>query len=78
MEVHSAVERLLGCIHHVFEDSERLQNTYGLRQSVVAPEREFTTARDKQPSQSQLILGGIFRRAYENLRGETTQHTFDS
>jgi hypothetical protein len=67
-EVHSAVVRLLGCIQHVFEDSERLQNTYGLRPSLVAPEREFTTAEDNQPSQSQLILGGVFRRAYENLR----------
>jgi len=67
-EVHRAVVRLLGCIQHVFEDSERLQNTYGLRPSLVAPEREFTSAEDNQPSQSQLILGGVFRRAYENLR----------
>lgn len=67
-EVHRAVVRLLGCIQHVFEDSERLQNTYGLRPSLVTPEREFTTAEDNQPSQSQLILGGVFRRAYENLR----------
>ena len=67
-EVHSAVVRLLGCIQHVFEDSERLQNTYGLRPSLVAPEREFTTAEDNQPSQSQLMLGGVFKRAYENLR----------
>jgi hypothetical protein len=67
-EVHSAVERLLGCIRHVFVDSERPQNTYGLRPSLVAPEREFTTADDNQPSQSQLILRGVFKRAYENLR----------
>jgi hypothetical protein len=67
-EVHSAIVRLLGCIQHVFENSERLQNTYGLRPSLVVTEREFTTTEDEQPSQSQLILGGIFRRAYENLR----------
>jgi hypothetical protein len=29
-EVKSAVTRVLGCIQHIFENSERLQNTYGL------------------------------------------------
>ncbi|KXN81750.1 Small glutamine-rich tetratricopeptide repeat-containing protein 2 [Leucoagaricus sp. SymC.cos] len=68
IEIHGAVIRLLGCIQHVFEDSEQLQNTYGLRLSVTAPEEGGFEARDEQPSQSRMILGGVFKRAYENLR----------
>ncbi|KAH7097617.1 prion-inhibition and propagation-domain-containing protein [Auriculariales sp. MPI-PUGE-AT-0066] len=75
-EVRDAVVRLLGCIQHVFEDSERLQNAYGLRpcsvpemlaaQAVAA--QEMNDSLVVPPSQNQMILGGVFRRAYERLR----------
>ncbi|KAJ3566753.1 hypothetical protein NP233_g6809 [Leucocoprinus birnbaumii] len=65
-QIHSAVVKLLGCIHRIFEDSERLQSKYGLRPSGDG-ERGLTNT-DEQPSQSQMILGGVFKRAYENLR----------
>jgi hypothetical protein len=55
--------RLLGCIQHVLEHSERLQDRYGLHlvQSTTLDAQE-------SPSQLQLILGPIFKRAYESLR----------
>jgi hypothetical protein len=56
-EVRTVVLRLLGCIQHVVEHSEQLGERYGLRPVQ-------TTALDVQepPSQSQLILGPIFKR----------------
>jgi Prion-inhibition and propagation len=63
-DVRTVVLRLLGCIQHVFEHSGRLQDRYGLR--PVQP----TTIVDAQepPTQSQFILGPIFKRAYDGLR----------
>ena len=62
-DVRVVVLRLLGCIQHVFEHSDQLQDIYGLRPvhpTIVDPQ--------EPPSQSQLILGPIFKRAYESLR----------
>ncbi|KAJ3571326.1 hypothetical protein NP233_g3826 [Leucocoprinus birnbaumii] len=65
-QIHSAVVKLLGCVHRIFEDSGRLQSKYGLRPSGDGETN--STDSDEQPSQSQMILGGVFKRAYENLR----------
>jgi hypothetical protein len=65
-DVRGTVLRILGCIHHVFEHSERLQETYGLRPTMPTILEEPDN--DGPPTQSQLILGTIFKRAYDSLR----------
>ena len=52
-----------GSIQNVFEHSERLQDRYGLR-----PVQPTIVDTQGPPSQSQLILGPIFKRACESLR----------
>lgn len=65
IEVRNTVIRLLGCIQQVFENSDRLQEVYGLRPYAGG---EMGAGNEIQISQSQLILGGVFKRAYQNLR----------
>ena len=60
--VANTAMRVLGCIHHLFENSERLQNTYGLKSSTVDAQNMLTA------SQGQPILGSVFKKAYEGLR----------
>lgn len=64
-DVRTVVLRLLGCIQHVFEHSERLQDRYGLH--PVRPAIVDAQEGNYHPTQSQLILGSIFRQAYESL-----------
>jgi hypothetical protein len=64
-EVRTTVIRLLGAMQQVFEDSDRLQEVYGLRSYSGG---ELGAGNEIQISQSQLILGGVFKRAYQNLR----------
>lgn len=61
-DVANTVMRVLGCIHHLFEDSERLQNIYGLQPSTADAKTMFTTAA------GQPILGMVFKKAYEGLK----------
>lgn len=72
------VLRVLGCIQHVFEHSERLQETYGLCPTTYNISDQ--PHNDEPPTQSQLILGSFFKRAYENLRrsAKDRQHTTPS
>ncbi|KFY39475.1 hypothetical protein V494_03966 [Pseudogymnoascus sp. VKM F-4513 (FW-928)] len=65
VEVRSTVIRLLGAMQQVFENSERLQEVYGLRPYSA---EALAGGNEIQISQSQLILGGVFKRAYQNLR----------
>ncbi|KAK0749074.1 prion-inhibition and propagation-domain-containing protein [Schizothecium vesticola] len=65
-EIRTAVLRVLGCIHHAFENTTRLQEHYGLQPTT--PTLTPTTAADPPPSQTDRILGTVFRRAYANLR----------
>src|SRR6266576_365742 len=64
-DVRAAVLRLLGCIQHVFENTKRLQDSYGLRPVTSTPDQADDEGR---PTQSQLILGPIFQRSYKTLR----------
>jgi hypothetical protein len=68
-DVRTTVLRLLGCIQHIFENSDKLQERYGL-QPVVATPAMVTAASDddSQPTQSRRILGAVFKHAYETLR----------
>jgi hypothetical protein len=64
-DVRGAVFRLLGCVQHVFDNTDRLQDHYGLQPldpALAAGEGQVV------PSQSQRILGGVFKRAYDSLR----------
>ena len=62
-DVRTVVLRLLGCIQHVFEQSEQLQNRYGLN-----PVQPAIVDVQEPPTQSQAILISIFTRTYENIR----------
>jgi Prion-inhibition and propagation len=64
VEVRTAVIRLLGAMQQVFQNSDRLQEVYGLRPYSGS---DLGAGNEIQISQSQLILGGVFKRAYQNL-----------
>lgn len=61
--VNETVMRLLGCIQHIFDNSERLQSNYGLR-----PSEGQTQNASIDVGVGPGILGAVFRRPYENLR----------
>jgi Prion-inhibition and propagation len=56
----------LGAIEYVFQNSEKLQDSYGLRPMDPAPQQPESA--NEPPTQSQLILGSIFTRASNTLR----------
>ncbi|KAI5899166.1 uncharacterized protein SCHCODRAFT_02485722 [Schizophyllum commune H4-8] len=68
-EVSDAVVRILGCIHHLFKDTDALQCRYGLqrtsgRSSVsavldISPENNASSA---------TILESVFKKAYASLQ----------
>lgn len=69
-DVRTTVLRLLGCIQYLFEDTDRLQDRYGL-QATPAPESLAPAGSEQHHqgmSQSQRILNGVFKRAYDTLR----------
>ncbi|KAI3324145.1 prion-inhibition and propagation-domain-containing protein [Xylariaceae sp. AK1471] len=63
-DVRTAVFHTLGCIQHVFENTDHLQDHYGLQ--PIKPV-QATSESEIIPSQSQRILNGVFKRAYDNL-----------
>ncbi|KAK0654909.1 prion-inhibition and propagation-domain-containing protein [Cercophora newfieldiana] len=65
VEIRTAVVRLLGCIQQAFEDTSRLQERYGLQPSTASP---VTAGVNLPVTQTDRILSGVFKRAYENLR----------
>ena len=65
-DVNSTVTRLLGCIQHLFENSEQMQNTYGLRPATPLVETQNTTT--IAGSSNQFVLGAVFRKSYESLK----------
>lgn len=67
-EIRTAVLRVLGCIHHAFENTTRLQEHYGLQPTTPSLATPSPNAVDPPPSQTDRILGTVFRRAYANLR----------
>ena len=70
-DVRSTVIGLLGCIKHVFENTDRLQDHYGLQ--AATPFGQTVTSQGQSheqgppPSQSQRILKDMFRRPYDIL-----------
>jgi len=60
------VMRLLGYIQHLFENSEQMQNTYGLRPATPRVEAQNTTT--IAVSSNQFVLGAVFRKSYESLK----------
>ncbi|KAH9476040.1 Small glutamine-rich tetratricopeptide repeat-containing protein 2 [Psilocybe cubensis] len=57
-EIRNTVLRLLGCVHHVFEEAGRLQERYGLHQITA----------DQQENELRILpLAAIFKRAYAPL-----------
>ncbi|UKZ46819.1 hypothetical protein TrVGV298_001029 [Trichoderma virens] len=75
-DVRSTVLRLLGCIQHVFENTDRLQDYYGLQEAaplgLTSQGQSQTQSHGQEqeplPPQTQRILIGVFKRPYENLR----------
>jgi len=68
-DMNRTVIRLLGCIEHLFEDSEQLQNAYGLRPAtplVAAQDVVSTTLAGA--SLGRFILGAVFKKSYEALK----------
>ncbi|KAK7179647.1 TPR domain containing protein [Paraphaeosphaeria sporulosa] len=61
-ELADTVVQVLGCIHQLFENSNNLQNKYGLRPWAVNTQDMLSSP------QGQPILGAVFKKAYEALR----------
>ncbi|KAH8930733.1 hypothetical protein BT69DRAFT_1188125, partial [Atractiella rhizophila] len=69
-DVRETVLRLLGCVQHAFESTHRFEERYGLRLVTTLP----PAIQDwESPPQSQGILDGVFKRAYEMLRRSARQ-----
>ncbi|KAL1688117.1 prion-inhibition and propagation-domain-containing protein [Schizophyllum commune] len=68
-EVTDAVMRILGCIHHLFKDTDALQRRYGLQRTS---ERSSVSAvLDISPennASSATILESVFKKAYASLQ----------
>ncbi|KAL1728035.1 prion-inhibition and propagation-domain-containing protein [Schizophyllum commune] len=68
-EVTDAVMRILGCIHHLFKDTDALQRRYGLQRTL---ERSAASAvLDISPennASSATILESVFKKAYASLQ----------
>ena len=68
-EVTDAVMRILGCIHHLFKDTDALQRRYGLQRTS---ERSSASAvLDISPennASSATILESVFKKAYASLQ----------
>ena len=60
-QTRQLVMRVLGCIQRIFENSDSLQDRYGLIQEMHRPELE-------QSEQTGASLPLIFRKAYANLK----------
>jgi hypothetical protein len=58
--VIEVVKRVLGCIQHVFKNTQELESIYGLR-----PTAPISAATDRPP----FLLAAIFAKPYANLRG---------
>ncbi|EUC43331.1 hypothetical protein COCMIDRAFT_101084 [Bipolaris oryzae ATCC 44560] len=71
--VNETVMRLLGCIQHIFDNSERLQSKYGLR-----PSEGQTQNASIDVGVGPGILGAVFRRPYENLRRAARERQKDT
>lgn len=65
-EIRSTVLRVLGCIQHIFTNSERLQERYGLRQEQA--NALGSVDNERLPNHTQFILGSVFKQAYVGLR----------
>ena len=73
-EIRTTVVRLLGCIRHAFENTNRLTEHYGL--TLATPNVATLTLNDGQTiplqpipqSQTERILSSVFKRSYENMK----------
>ncbi|KAK4167913.1 small glutamine-rich tetratricopeptide repeat-containing protein 2 [Cladorrhinum sp. PSN259] len=69
-EIRTAVLRLLGCIQHAFENTNRLSEQYGLA-ALGAPSLNVggpAEAANIPVSQTERILSSVFKRSYENMK----------
>ncbi|GAB1213864.1 hypothetical protein ATERTT37_003017 [Aspergillus terreus] len=64
VEVNHTVMRLLGCIQHLFQDLERVQDAYGLRPATPVPETPVSSV----IAGSSNILSAVFAKSYESLK----------
>ncbi|KAL1702177.1 prion-inhibition and propagation-domain-containing protein [Schizophyllum commune] len=68
-EVTDAVMRILGCIHHLFKDTDALQRRYGLQRT--SERSSALAALDISPennASSATILESVFKKAYASLQ----------
>ncbi|KAG9032379.1 hypothetical protein FS842_004098 [Serendipita sp. 407] len=73
-EMRDTVLRLLGCIQHVFEDTQSLQRKYGLKQESVLKSGGSQNHLALSSSEDQPILGLVFKRAYSNLQKSAKEY----
>ncbi|KAG8810143.1 hypothetical protein FRC17_003072, partial [Serendipita sp. 399] len=84
--MRDTVLRLLGCIQHVFNDTNALQRKYGLKQEVSSSspatiegittslQQSLVVGISSDTQQQHLILGSIFKRAYTSLQKSAKEY----
>ncbi|KIM22050.1 hypothetical protein M408DRAFT_29057, partial [Serendipita vermifera MAFF 305830] len=72
-DMRETVMKLLGCIQHVFNDTDSLQRKYGLKQDTSAAGGE-TLSLITTSNGGQLILKSVFKRAYVNLQKSAKEY----
>jgi len=66
--MRTTVLRLLGCIEHIFKDSNALERKYGLKPESLRRGEDAISLTDISTEGNQFILGSIFKHTYENLQ----------
>lgn len=67
-DMRGTILKLLGCIQHVFNDTESLQRKYGLKRDIGATTGDSSSTLMISPNDGQLVLSSIFKRAYTSLQ----------
>ncbi|KAG8752104.1 hypothetical protein FRC14_007342 [Serendipita sp. 396] len=73
-EMRDTVLRLLGCIQHVFEDTQALQRKYGLKQESLLGGGGSQIHLALPSSETQQVLALVFKRAYSNLQRSANEY----
>ncbi|KAL1914536.1 uncharacterized protein VTP21DRAFT_8161 [Calcarisporiella thermophila] len=77
-EMWHTVMQLLGCIQHVFNDTNLLQKKYGLKQeptsNIYDPSLPEKTRHLLAEDRSQFILESVFKRAYASLQKSAKEY----
>ena len=71
--IRDTVLELLGCMEHIFSNSDKLQKRYGLRQEAGSGSGNLTSPQQDRGARTLMIP--VFRQAYANLPPNKDEET---